>query len=112
MTSRLGQSRVPTLKRGLGTALCLSTVSRRAHPLGWVRIATLAALLTGVAACGGAAGSHAGAVEPAVRDTAAVHTVGPLRAAIAPVGEDSAAGQQVVHSPHKNPPRAASPRAP
>src|SRR2546421_5976836 len=110
MTSRLGQSRVPTLKRGLGTALCLCTVSRRAHPLGWVRIATLIALAAGAAACGGAAGSHAGAVEPAVRDSAAVHTVDSLGAAIARVEQDSAADQQVLDSLHKTLPRADSTR--
>src|SRR2546421_7735854 len=110
MTSRLGQSRVPTLKRGLGTALCLCTVSRRAHPLGWVRIATLIALAAGAAACGGAAGSHAGAVEPAVRDSAAVHTVDSLGAAIARVEQDSAADQQVLDSLHRTLPRADSTR--
>src|SRR5213594_3396955 len=80
-----------TLQRGLGTA-------------------TLAVLVVGVAACGGAAGSHAGAVEPAVRDTAAAHTVDSLGAAIARVEQDSAADQQVLDSLHKTLPRADSTR--
>src|SRR5437879_8638916 len=71
-----------TLQRGLGTA-------------------TLAVLVVGVAACGGAGGSHAGAVEPAVRDSAAVHTVDSLGAAIARVEQDSAADQQVLDSLHR-----------
>jgi membrane-bound lytic murein transglycosylase D len=110
MTSSLMQRGVPTLKRGLGTALCLSTVSRRAHPLGWVRIATLAAPLAWLAACGGAPGSHAGAVEPAVRDSAAVHTVDSLGAAIARVAQDSAADQQALDSLHRTLPHADSTR--
>src|SRR3989454_7335731 len=80
-----------TLQRGLGTA-------------------TLAVLVVGVAACGGAAGSHAGAVEPAVRDTTAVHTVDSLGAAIARVEQDSAADQQVLDSLHRTLPRADSTR--
>src|SRR5437879_4500120 len=80
-----------TLQRGLGTA-------------------TLAVLVVGVAACGGAAGSHAGAVEPAVRDTTAVHTVASLGAAIARVEQDSAADQQVLDSLHRPLPRADSTR--
>src|SRR5438105_1745149 len=80
-----------TLERGLGTA-------------------TLAVLVVGVAACGGAAGSHAGAVEPAVRDTTAVHTVDSLGAAIARVEQDSAADQQVLDSLHRTLPRADSTR--
>jgi len=80
-----------TLQRGLGTA-------------------TLAVLVVGVAACGGAAGSHAGAVEPAVRDTTVVHTVDSLGAAIARVEQDSAADQQVLDSLHRTLPRADSTR--
>src|SRR5205814_5233430 len=70
----------------------------------------LAVLVVGVAACGGAAGSHAGAVEPAVRDTTAVHTVDSLGAAIARVEQDSAADQQVLDSLHRTLPRADSTR--
>src|SRR5437016_10045230 len=81
-----------TLQRGLGTA-------------------TLAVLVVGVAACGGAAGSHAGAVEPAVRDTTAVHTVDSLGAAIARVEQDSAADQQVLDSLHRVLPHPDSTRA-
>src|SRR5947208_4161314 len=80
-----------TLQRGLGTA-------------------TLAVLVVGVAACGGAAVSHAGAVEPAVRDTTAVHTVDSLGDAIARVEQDSAADQQVLDSLHRTLPRADSTR--
>jgi len=70
----------------------------------------LAALVFRVAACGGAAGAHAGAVEPAVRDSAAVHTVDSLGAAIARVEQDSAADQQVLDSLHQTLPRADSTR--
>src|SRR5437660_11115542 len=76
----------------------------------FARSAALAALVVGVAACGGAGGSHAGAVEPAVRDTAAAHTVDSVGAAIARVEQDSAADQQVLDSLHKTLPRADSTR--
>src|SRR5213080_2055690 len=110
MMSSVAQARIPTLKRGLGTTLCLSTASRRAHPLGWVRSAMLAALVFRVAACGGAAGSRAGEVAPVVRDTVAARTVDSLGAAIARVEQDSAADQQVLDSLHQTLPRADSTR--
>src|SRR5256886_2294099 len=70
----------------------------------------LAVLVVGITACGGGAGSHAGAVEPAVRDPAAAHTVDSLGAGIAGVEQDSAADQQVLDSLHKTLPRADSTR--
>jgi len=99
---------VPRLKRGLGNALCVSTVIRRAHPLGWVGSALLALML---AACGGAQGPHAGAVAPVVRDSGAARTVDSLGAAIARVAQDSAADQQVLDSLHRTAPRPDSVRA-
>src|SRR5881296_574038 len=99
---------VPRPKRGLGNALCVSTVSRRAHPLGWVGSALLALML---AACGGAQGPHAGAVAPVVRDSGAARTVDSLGAAIARVAQDSAADQQVLDSLHRTAPRPDSVRA-
>src|SRR6266566_7056331 len=94
---------VPTLKRGLGIALCVSTVMRRAHPFGWVGSAMLALIL--LAACGGAQGPHLGVVAPAVADSSAAHTVDSLGAAIARVAQDSAADQQVLDSLHRTAPR-------
>src|SRR5256712_1631055 len=99
---------VPTLKRGLGIALCFSTVLRRAHPLGWVGSAMLALIL---AACGGAQGPHVGTVAPAVADSSAAHTVDSLGAAIARVAQDSAADQEVLDSLHRTAPRPDSARA-
>src|SRR5213593_3289556 len=99
---------VPRPKRGLGNALCVSTVIRRAHPLGWVGRALLALML---AACGGAQGPHAGAVAPVVRDSGAARTVDSLGAAIARVAQDSAADQQVLDSLHRTAPRPDSVRA-
>jgi len=77
----------------------------------FARSAALAALVVGVAACGGAGGSHAGAVEPAVRDSAAAHSVDSLGAAIARVEQDSAADQQVLDSLHRVLPHPDSTRA-
>ena len=94
---------VPTLKRGLGIALCVSTVMRRAHPFGWVGSAMLALIL--LAACGGAQGPHLGVVAPAVADSSAAHTVDSLGAAIARVAQDSAADQEVLDSLHRTAPR-------
>src|SRR2546425_5628146 len=98
-------SDVPTLKRGLGTALCLGTGTCRAHPSGWVLRAALACFVLATAACGGAQGPHAGAVAPAAHDSAVARTVDSLGAAIAQVAQDSAADQQVLDSLHR-PPRA------
>src|SRR6266571_1988335 len=94
---------VPTLKRGLGIALCVSTVMRRAHPFGWVGSAMLALIL--LAACGGAQGPRLGVVAPAVADSSAAHTVDSLGAAIARVAQDSAADQEVLDSLHRTAPR-------
>src|SRR2546428_139232 len=95
-------SDVPTLKRGLGTALCLGTGTCRAHPSGWVLRAALACFVLATAACGGAHGPHAGAVAPAAHDSAVARTVHSLGAAIAQVAQDSAAAPGVC-------PRAACP---
>src|SRR5207253_1690957 len=53
----------------------------------------------------------AGAVEPAVRDSAAAHSVDSLGAAIARVEQDSAADQQVLDSLHRVLPHPDSTRA-
>src|SRR2546428_1189334 len=103
-------SDVPTLKRGLGTALCLGTGTCRADPSGWALRAALACFVLATAACGGAHGPHAGAVAPAAHDSAVARTVDSLGAAIAQVAQDSAADQQVLDSLHR-PPRADTLRA-
>src|SRR5438445_13436214 len=91
MPASLLASDVPTLKRGLLRG-------------------ALACFVLAAGACGGAQGPHAGALAPAAHDSAVARTVDSLGAAIAQVGQDSAADQPVPDSLPR-PPRADTLRA-